>query len=385
MSATTFAARALDVQGDDRAAPWAGRTLLALTLLLLAFGLLSVYSASSFLATSRGLPDTHYLSEQAFRGGLGLVVLLVARYVDYHLWRRLAWPLVAVTVVLLVALLLPWLEPWAPRVNGARRWLRLGFTFQPSELAKFTVVAWTAALAVKKQDRLHSFRQGMLPFLTVNGLVCALVLLEPHLSAAAILAALMGLVLFAAGARLGHFVLLGLVAAPLVWEQIADSGYRMRRVTAFLESGPGATEAGYQLRQSLVAVGSGGLFGLGYGESRQKLYYLPEPQNDFIFPIIAEEWGFLGSVLLIGLFLAWTLVGLRIAAAAPDLFGRLLGVGLVSIVSVGAFAHFGVTLGLLPTTGVNLPFVSAGGTHLVLVLGCTGVLLNIASRRRAAA
>jgi len=379
----TFAARALDVQDDGRAAPWAGRVLVALTLLLLAFGLLSVYSASSFLATSRGLPDTHYLTDQAAKAALGLVVLVAARFVDYHVWRRLAWPLVGVTVLLLVVLLLPWTEAWAPRVNGARRWLRVGMTFQPSELAKFTVVAWTAALAVKKQDRLHSFRQGMLPFLAINGLLCGLVLLEPHLSAAAILAALMGLVLFAAGARLGHFVLLGLLAAPLVWNQIANTGYRMRRVTAFLESGPGASEAGYQLQQSLLAVGSGGLFGLGYGESRQKLYYLPEPQNDFIFPIIAEEWGFVGSVLLIGLFLAWTLVGLKIAAAAPDLFGRLLGVGVVSIVAVGAFAHFGVTLGLLPTTGVNLPFVSAGGTHLLLALGCTGVLLNIASQRRA--
>ena len=378
-----FAARALDVQGDRRAAPWAGRALAVLTFLLLGFGLLSVYSASSFLATARGLPDTHYLADQAVKAALGVGVLLVARFVDYHLWRRLAWPLVGVTAVLLLLLLLPWTEAWAPRVNGARRWLQVGVTFQPSEMAKFAVVVWTAALAVKKQDRLHSFRRGMLPFLAVVGLLCLLVLLEPHLSAAALLAALMGLVLFAAGARLGHFVLLGLLAAPLVWNQIASTGYRMRRVTAFLESGPGATEAGYQLQQSLVAVGSGGLFGLGYGESRQKLHYLPEPQNDFIFPIIAEEWGFVGSVLLVGLFLAWTLVGLKIAGAGPDLFGRLLGVGCVSIVALGAFAHFGVTLGLLPTTGVNLPFVSAGGTHLLLAMGCTGVLLNIASQRKA--
>lgn len=378
---STFAARALDVQGGTRAAPWAGRLLLAVTGLLVVFGLLSVYSASSFLATSRGLPDTHYLTQQAVRAGVGGAALIVARYVDYRWWARLSWPLVAVTAVLLAVLVVPGTEAIAPEINGTRRWLVAGLTFQPSELAKFTVVAWTAMLAVKKQDRLHSFRDGMAPFLVVIGLICGLVLLEPHLSAAVLLAALAGVVLFAAGARLGHFVLLGAASLPLLWDQIVNTGYRVRRVTAFLDSGPAATEAGYQLRQSLVAIGSGGLFGVGYGESRQKLYYLPEPQNDFIFPIIAEEWGFVGSALLILLFVAWAVAGLRIASAAPDLYGRLLGVGLTSVVAFGAFAHFGVTLGLLPTTGVNLPFVSAGGTHLVLVLGCTGVLLNIAGQR----
>ncbi len=380
---STFAARALDVQDDARAAPWAGRVLLALTGLLVAFGLLSIYSASSFLAASRGLPDTHYLFEQGVRAAVGGVVLLAARFVDYRWWARLSWPLVAVTAALLAVLVVPGTEAIAPRINGARRWLVAGLAFQPSELAKFTVVAWTAMLAVKKQDRLHSFRDGMLPFLVVIGLLCGLVLLEPHLSAAALLAALAGVVLFAAGARLGHFVLLGALAVPMLWDQVVNTGYRMRRIVAFLDPGTAASEAGYQLRQSLVAVGSGGLFGVGYGESRQKLYYLPEPQNDFIFPIIAEEWGFVGSALLVALFVGWTVAGLRIASAAPDLYGRLLGVGLTSVVAFGAFAHFGVTLGLLPTTGVNLPFISAGGTHLVLVLGCTGVLLNIAGQRGA--
>lgn len=376
---SAFASRALDVQDDGTSAPWAGRLLAGTTVLLLGLGLLSVYSASSFLAESRGLPSEHYLTDQLAHAGVGVLALAVGRLVDYRLWRRLAWPLMAATVVALVLLVLPWTTELAPRLNGARRWLQVGVAFQPSEVAKFAVVAWTAALAVKKQDRLHSFRYGMLPFLLVVGLVCALVLAEPHLSAAMILAVLAGIVLFAAGARLGHFLLLGGISLPLLWEQVVNTGYRMSRVAAFLE--PVAGQAGYQLRQSLIAVGSGGLFGVGYGESRQKLYYLPEPQNDFIFPIIAEEWGFLGSALMLTLFLGWTLLGLRIASSAPDLFGRLLGVGLTAVVAVGAFAHFGVTLGLLPTTGVNLPFVSAGGTHLVLAMGCTGVLLNIASQR----
>lgn len=378
---TDFAARALDVQDDRRAAPWAGRLLLGVTVVLLAFGLLSVYSASSFLAESRGLPSEHYLLDQLLHAGVGLVALGAGRMMSYRVWRRLAWPLVLAALGLLVIVLLPGARSIAPEVNGARRWLDLGVAFQPSEVAKFAVVAWTAALAVKKQDRLHSFRYGMLPFLLVVGLLCGLVLAEPHLSAGMTLALLMGAVLFAAGARLGHFLLLGGISLPLLWDQIVHTGYRMSRVAAFLEPSSAPSEAGYQLRQSLIAVGSGGAFGVGFGESRQKLYYLPEPQNDFIFPIIAEEWGFVGSVVVVGLFLAWTLLGLRIAASAPDLFGRLLAVGLTALVGVGAFTHFGVTLGLLPTTGMNLPFVSAGGTHLVVALGSTGVLMNIAARR----
>lgn len=376
---SAFASRALDVQDGGRTAPWAGRTLLTVTFLLVVFGVLAVYSASAVLAESRGLAADRFLTDQLLHVGVGAVALGVGRVVDYRVWRSLAWPTMAVALLALAAVVVPGTESVAPRINGARRWLDFGVTFQPSEAAKFAVVVWTAALAVKKQDRLHSFRYGMLPFLLVVGAACGLVLLEPHLSAAMILAVLAGVVLFAAGARLGHFLLLTGISVPLLWDQIVNTGYRMSRVTAFLE--PATSEAGYQLRQSLIAVGSGGLFGVGFGESRQKLYYLPEPQNDFVFPIIAEEWGFVGAAALIGLFLAWTLLGLRIAASAPDLFGRLLAVGLTAVVAVGAFGHFGVTLGLLPTTGVNLPFVSAGGTHLVVAMASTGVLLNVAQGR----
>lgn len=377
-----FDLRALDVQDDGRAAPWAGRLLLLVSGLLVLFGFLSVYSASSFLAASEGLPDTHYLVEQVGRAAVGGIALVVGRFVDYRVWRRLAWPLVGISVVLLSLLLLPWTTEIAPRINGARRWLVVGPALQPSELAKFAVVVWTAALAVKKQDRLDDFRYGLGPFLVVVGLICALVVLEPHFSAAVYLALLAAVVLFVAGARLLHFLALSLAALPVVATQIAGTGYRLSRIEAMLGSVPDPGGVGYQLRQSLIAVGSGGAFGVGFGESRQKLYYLPEPQNDFIFSIIAEEWGFVGSLVVVGLFLTWTLAGLAIARSAPDLFGQLLAVGLTALVAIAAFAHLGVTLGLLPPTGINLPFVSAGGTNLVLVLGATGVLVNVASRRR---
>lgn len=382
---SAFALRGLDVQDDLRTSAWPGGALAGITVLLLGFGLLAVYSASSFIAQSEGLPDSYYLAEQASRAAIGLVLLVGLRFVDYRLWRRLAWPLVGAAAGLLAICLLPGTEAIAPEVNGSRRWIRvgaLGVIFQPSEIAKIAVIVWTASLAVKKQDRLDSFKGGLAPFLVVVGLLCLLVLAEPHLSAAAILVVLAGVILFAAGVRIRHFAVAGALAVPVLWLHALRTSYPLERVGALLNPSPAGGALEYQLHQSLIAVGSGGAFGLGFGESRQKLHYLPEPQNDFIFSIIAEEWGFLGTVTVVALFLAWTLLGLRIASDAPDLLGRLLAVGITALVGVAAFAHIGVNLGLLPPTGVNLPFVSAGGTHLVLTLGATGILLNIASRRR---
>ena len=360
-----------------------GRALLAVTLSLVAFGLISVYSASSYVAQAQGLEDSHYLFQQMSRAGIGLVVLAVASVVNYRLYQGLAWPLLGLTVLLLIPMLLPGTESIAPRINGARRWLDLGVTVQPSELAKISVVLWTAAVAVKKQDRLHSFRHGLLPFLLILGLVCLLVLLEPHFSAAVLIAAVAATVLFTAGARFGHFALLGAAAFPVLWVQVMGSGYRLARVTAFMNPDSTAASGGYQLKQSLMAVGSGGMFGVGFGRSSLKMSYLPEPQNDFIFSIIAEEWGFIGAAAVILLFLGWALLGLKIARSAPDLYGRLVAVGITALVAFAAFGHMGVALGLMPTTGINLPFISAGGTNLILVLGMTGILLNVSKGGRA--
>lgn len=382
MSASTLLS-ALPMRPASSRPSVAGRALLAVTLSLVAFGLLSVYSASSYVAQVQGLEDSHYLFQQVSRAGVGLVILVVASVVNYRLYQRLAWPLLGLTVLLLIPMLLPGTEAIAPRINGARRWLDVGVTVQPSELAKISVVLWTAAVAVKKQDRLQSFRYGLLPFLLVVGLVCLLVLLEPHFSATVMIAAVAATVLFTAGARFGHFAMLGAAALPVLWMQVMGSGYRLARVTAFMNPDSTAAAGGYQLKQSLMAVGSGGLFGVGFGRSSLKMSYLPEPQNDFIFSIIAEEWGFVGAAAVILLFLAWALLGLRIARAAPDLYGRLVAVGITALVAFAAFGHIGVALGLLPTTGINLPFISAGGTNLILMLGMTGILLNVSKGGRA--
>jgi len=366
---------------SSRPSIW-GRALLVVTLSLVAFGLISVYSASSYVAQAQGLEDSHFLFQQASRAGIGLVALAVASLINYRLYRKLAWPMLGLTVLMLIPLLIPGTESIAPRINGARRWLDLGVTIQPSEFAKISVLLWTAAVAVKKQDRLQSFRYGLLPFLLVLGLVCVLVLLEPHFSATLMIAAVAATVLFAAGARMGHFALLVGAALPVVWLQIMRAGYRAARVTAFLNPDSTAAAGGYQLKQSLMAVGSGGLFGVGFGRSSLKMSYLPEPQNDFIFSIIAEEWGFIGAAVVILLFLAWALIGLKISRSAPDLFGRLVAVGITALVAFAAFGHMAVALGLMPTTGINLPFISAGGTNLILMLGTTGILLNISKGGR---
>lgn len=355
--------------------------LLAATIFLLLAGLLTVYSASSFLAQKQGLPDYYYLRQQASKAMLGLLALYVLARLDYRVHRYLAWPLLGITLVGLLLLVLPGTEFLAPPRNGARRWLELGVRVQPSEVAKLVLVIWTAALAAKKGERIRSLRWGLAAFVVVYAVVAFLIILEPDLSTVALIGLLGAVILFAAGARIGHFILLGLLAVPLLWEWITAASYRLARLATFFNAGSDPAGAGYQQHQSLIAVGSGGLFGVGYGESLQKYYFLPEPHNDFVFAIIGEEWGLIGSLCVILAVAAIGVLGLRIARRAPDAFGFLLAVGLTALIVVSALVHVGVSVGLLPTTGVNLPFMSYGGSSLVMSFAAVGILLNIGSWR----
>ncbi len=355
--------------------------LLAVTIFLLLVGLLTVYSASSFLAQKQGLPDHYYLRQQASKALVGLVALYVLARIDYRIHRRLAWPLLAATLVALLALVLPVTEAIAPVRNGARRWLEVGLRVQPTEVAKLTLVIWTAAIAAKKGEKIRSLKWGLGAFAVIYGIVAVLIVRQPDFSSVALLGMLGAVILFAAGARIRHFLFLGALALPLVWDWVTAADYRLGRVTAFLGGRADPLGAGYQLEQSLIAVGSGGLFGVGYGESVQKYYFLPEPHNDFVFAIIAEEWGWLG-VLAVGLSIALIgVLGLRIARRAPDDFGYLLAIGLTALLVVSALIHMSVSVGLLPTTGVTLPFVSYGGSSLVVSLAAVGILLNVGSWR----
>jgi cell division protein FtsW len=269
----------------------------------------------------------------------------------------------------------------APSIHGSRRWVFIGFLFQSSEFAKLAVIVWTAMLIVKKGEKLRRLTKGLLPFIVVLAVLNILVILEPDLSMAMTFTLIMGIMLFAGGVRIGHVVFLGIVAIPLLWRQVERAQYALLRMTSFLNPGNAPIEAGYQLKQSLIAVGSGGLFGVGFGMGRQQLGFVPFPYNDFIGANIGEEWGFLGILFITLAFVAYGWIGFRIAKQARTTFQQLLAIGITFMTVSTAFLHLGVVIGLLPTTGLTLPFVSFGRTNLVMSILMTGILVNIASTR----
>ena len=356
------------------------RALVLVTAILVAFGLVVLYSSSAVLALQEGHSSSHYLVRQMIGALAGCVIFAIAAKVDAEKWRTWAWPLMGLSILLLLILILPFTGAIAPRINGSRRWLMLGLTVQPSELAKLAVIVWTAMLVVKKGDKLRRLTKGLLPFLLVVGVLDLLVILEPDLSMAMMFTVLMGLVLFAGGVRIGHFVVLGILAIPVLWREMERVQYALLRLTSFLDPGAAPAEAHYQLRQSLIAVGSGRLFGVGYGEGRQQTGFLPYPFNDFIASNIGEEWGFLGLLLLVAGFALYGVLGFRIATMARTKFQQLLALGLTATTVMTAYLHIGVVIGLLPTTGLTLPFFSYGRSNLLLSFLITGILVNIASR-----
>lgn len=357
------------------------RALVIVTATLLAFGLAVLYSASALLAVREGHDSMYYLLRQVAGVGLGIVLFAIAAKVDAERWRSWAWPLLGLSIVLLIIPVLPFTGAIAPRINGSRRWVYLGFAFQSSELAKLAVVAWTAMLVVKKGELLRRLTKGLLPFLVVLAVLNVLVILEPDLSVAMTFTLIMGVVLFAGGVRIGHVVLLGVLAIPLLWRQVEKLQYALLRMTSFLDPGQAPADVGYQLKQSLIAVGSGGLLGVGFGQGRQQMGFVPFPYNDFIASNIGEEWGFLGIMGVTLLFTLYGWLGFRIAKRARTPFQQLMAVGVTFTIVSTAFLHVGVVVGLLPTTGLTLPFISYGRTNLVLSILMTGILVNIGSSR----
>ncbi|MDH5805591.1 MAG: putative lipid II flippase FtsW, partial [Gemmatimonadota bacterium] len=312
---------------------------------------------------------------------IGAVLFVAASRIDYHNWERFAWPILLTVVVMLLIVLIPFLQPLTREVNGARRWIDLKFfSFQPAEFAKFAAVAWTAMLATKKGDQIREFKSGLLPFLVVIGPLAGLVLVEPALSMSVSICLLAAIVLFAAGAKIGHFLMLLMVAMPFLWQQIMTVHYRFQRWSTFFSPGTDVAESSWQIRQSLIGIGAGRIFGQGFGQGTQKMGYLPYGYSDFIFSTIGEEWGFIGVVALLGLFGVFVWLGLKIAEQAQDRFGTLLAVGITSMIGVTAFLHIAVTLGVVPTTGLPLPFVSFGRSNLIVSMFAAGVLANIGDR-----
>lgn len=357
------------------------RALVIVSGVLTAFGLATLYSASAMTAMNAGYDSTHYLVRQLTGVLAGFVVFAIAAKTNAERWRGWAWPMMAVTLLLMLIIVLPFTTAIAPRINGSRRWIMIGFAFQATELAKLAVVAWTAMLIVKKGDQLRRLTKGLLPFLLVVGVLCLLAAVEPDLSSAMMFALLMGLVLFAGGVRIGHVVLLGIIAMPVLWSELQRLQYALLRITSFLDPGAAPAASNYQLRQSLIAVGSGGAFGKGFGSGFQQDLFLPYPYSDFIGSVVGEELGFVGMAALILLFAAYTWLGFRIARAAPTPFQSLFAVGLTAATSITALLHIGVVIGLLPTTGLTLPFFSYGRSNLLLSFLMTGILVSIGSQR----
>lgn len=357
---------------------WETRLLAVITVTLAVFGVASAYSASAL--SDAGLNAALRQLAGMLVGLLGMVVF---SRVDYARWRPLAWPILGLTLLLLLLTIVPFTRgSIAPVNNGARRWIELpGVSFQPSELARFAIVVWAAALAAKKGAQVREFKRGVLPFLVVFGLVALMILRQPNLSMATLVVLLGGVVLFAAGARLGQFLLLIAAAGLVVLQKLLGDGYHAERFFSFLNPEATAGEAGFQMNQSLIGLGAGGLFGVGFGEGQQKLNYLPYAYSDFLFSAIGEEWGFLGSAIVILLFATFCWVGFRIARTARDPFGQFLAAGLTAGIGVTAFLHIAVTLGMMPTTGLPLPFMSYGRSNLVVNLVSVGVLISVGRMR----
>ena len=356
------------------------RVLVILAGVLLAFGVATVYSASAIVEMQAGYGHAYLLLRQLTGMALGAVLFAIAAKMDAEVWERWAWPLMMVSLVLLIVVILPFTATIAPRIHGSRRYL-LGASLQPSELAKLAVILWTSMLVVKKGPVMRRLTKGLLPFLVVIGALDILVMLEPDLSTAMMFTLVMGIILFAGGVRIGHFVALGVMLIPLLYVKIERLNYVLLRMSAFFDPGGAPPGVSYQLRQSLIAVGSGQIFGVGFGRGRQQYGFLPFGYDDFIAGHIGEEWGFAGLALLVLAFALYAAVGFRIARKARTPFLQLAAVGLTVTTVLTAYLHIGVATGLLPTTGLTLPFISYGRSNLVLSLLMTGILVNIGSTR----
>jgi cell division protein FtsW len=355
------------------------RGLVLVSAVLTAFGLAVLYSASAFVALNEFAASSYFLTKQLTGVLAGVVAFALAAKFDAEKLRNWAWPIMWFTIATMVAvLILP--DRVAPTIHGSRRFL-LGASFQPSEFGKLAVVVWVAMLVVKKGDSLRRLTRGLVPFLVVIGVLDVLAALEPDLSVSMLYTLLMALLLFIGGARMSHFVALGAMSLPVLVAKIEKTRYALVRIAGFLHPGNAPDSVSFQLRQSLIAVGSGGLTGRGFGEGMQQAFFVPFPYSDFVASNVGEEWGYLGIAGITIAFAVYALLGFRIARQARSPFLQLVAVGLTFTTVLTAFLHIGVVIGLLPTTGLTLPFVSYGRSNLVLTMLFTGILVNIGSTK----
>jgi len=342
---------------------------------LICIGIMMIYSSSGVYAMQELGDSLYFLKRHIFFLIFGFIVTFFVMAIDYRDLRKYAKPLLLISAVLLVAVLIPGI---GKESYGARRWFKFGtFYFQPSEVAKLAILIYVADFLARKQDRIRSFKEGFLPVIVVMGFVCLLILKQPDLGSTLLVASLVIIMLFIAGARVGHIILLGVLSSPAFYFLIYKVPYRWTRIITFINPWKDSQGAGFQLTQSQIAFGSGGLWGVGLGKSVQKLFYLPAAHTDFILSIVGEELGFMGALTIIILFICFIWQGARIAKRTWDPFGYFLSIGIVAMIGVQALVNIGVSIGALPTKGLPLPFISYGGSALVFTMISVGLLLNI--------
>ncbi|MGC4375546.1 stage V sporulation protein E [Fictibacillus sp. Mic-4] len=349
--------------------------LIVTTLLLLSLGIVMVYSASADMAVYKFKDAFFFAKRQLLFAGVGVAAMFFIMNIHYHTWQKWSKILLLVCFLLLIVVLIPGIGMVR---GGARSWIGIGaFSIQPSEFMKLAMIAFLAKYLAANQKKITSFKKGLLPTLSLVMLAFGMIMLQPDLGTGTVMVGTCIVMIFVAGARIAHFAGLGLLGIAGFVGLIASAPYRMKRITSFLDPWSDPKGSGFQIIQSLYALGPGGLLGLGLGQSRQKFGYLPEPQTDFIFAIISEELGFIGGALVLLLFSLLLWRGIRIALGAPDLFGSFLATGIVAMVAIQVMINISVVTGLIPVTGITLPFLSYGGSSLTLMLASIGVLLNI--------
>ena len=351
-------------------------TIMLMAIALTCFGVVMVYSSSNIMAAKRFHDGFFFLKRQGLFAIIGFAIMLGVMHIDYRFWKKMAVPALLLCLVLLVMVLIPGI---GGKAGGASRWIRLpGFSLQPSEMAKLALIMYMAYSLDKKQEKVKSFAIGIVPHMIVLAILIGCLALQPDLGGALTLFAVAFTMLFAAGTRLSHIISIILLAMPLLAYKLSR-GYHKGRMEAWSNPWSDPEGKGFQIIQSWLALGTGGVFGQGLGEGKQKLFYLPEAHTDFILSVIGEELGFLGVFIIIGMFFLLVQRAMRISVAAPDTFGRFLALGIAVLFGIEATVNMGVVTGLLPTKGLALPFISYGGSSLLISLFAVGILLNISS------
>ena len=356
------------------------KPLILAMMTLVAIGFVMVYSTSYIMAMKRYGNEYFFVKKHLLFITLGFLLFFIAANIEYRLYQR--WVYLIFSVSLVSLLMLTFIHGISNEVSGARRWIKLGpLTLQPSEPAKLAVIVYMAYYLAAKKDKLKKFSIGIIPPMIMSGLIIALILKEPDFGTALSLGAIVVILMFIAGVRLRHLFSMLIAAIPFVYLLVTRVDYRMKRVLTFLDPWRDSGGAGFQLVQSLIAFGAGGICGVGLGEGKQKLFYLPEAHTDFILSVIGEELGLIGVSALIILYLIILISGIRISFKAPDLFGQYLAIGITLLIVLQASVNMAVVLALLPTKGLTLPFISYGGTSLVVNMIGMGILLNIYKNR----